>query len=81
MTLEKFLFSKYHKNVTPLHWPKKSKYRVHAYVFITTLPNLTKVRPLFTLSHRGSDNSPLLIVFSANYINQSIVTFMRLKVG
>ena len=33
--------------------------------------NLTKVRPLFTLSHRGSDNSPLLIVFSANYIDQS----------
>ena len=25
--------------------------------------NLTKVRPLVTLSHRGSDNSPLLIVF------------------
>ena len=25
--------------------------------------NLTKVRPLFTLSHRGYDNSPLLIVF------------------
>ena len=25
--------------------------------------NLTKVRPLFTLLHRGSDNSPLLIVF------------------
>ena len=25
--------------------------------------NLTKVRPLFTLSHRRSDNSPLLIVF------------------
>ena len=22
--------------------------------------NLTKVRPLFTLSHRGSDNSPLM---------------------
>ena len=43
--------------------------------------NLTKVRPLFTLSHRGSDNSPLLIVFSAYYIDQSIVTFMRLKVG
>ena len=38
--------------------------------------NLTKVRPLYTLSHRGSDNSPLLIVFSANYIDQSIVTFM-----
>ena len=25
--------------------------------------NLTKVRPLCTLSHRGSDNSPLQIVF------------------
>ena len=25
--------------------------------------NLTKVRPLFTLSQRGSDNSPLVIVF------------------
>ena len=32
--------------------------------------NLTKVRPLFTLSHRGSDNSPLVIVFSANNIDQ-----------
>ena len=32
---------------------------------------LTEVRPLFTLLHRGSDNSPLLIVFSANYIDQS----------
>ena len=26
-------------------------------------PNLTKVRPLFTLSHRGSNSSPLLILF------------------
>ena len=43
--------------------------------------NVTKVRPLFTLSHRESDNSPLLNVFSAIYIDQSIVTFMRLKVG
>ena len=42
--------------------------------------NLTKVRHLF-LSHRGSDNSPLLIVFSANYIDQSMVTFLWLKVG
>ena len=25
--------------------------------------NLTKVKPLFTVSHRGSDNSPLLTVF------------------
>ena len=33
--------------------------------------NLTKVRPLFTLSYRASDNSPLLIMFSANYIDQS----------
>ena len=30
------------------------------------LRNLTKFRPLFTLSHRGSNNSPLMIVFSAN---------------
>ena len=43
--------------------------------------NPFKVRPLFTLSHRGSDNSPLLIVFSANNIDQSIVTLMRLKEG
>ena len=42
--------------------------------------NLTKVRPLFTLSHRGSDNSPLLIVFSANYIDQSNRNVMCLKV-
>ena len=42
--------------------------------------NLTKVKPLFTLSHRGSDNTQLLIVFSANYIDHSIVTFIRLKV-
>ena len=38
--------------------------------------NLTKFRPLLTLSHRGSDNSPLLIVFGGNYIDQSNVTFM-----
>ena len=37
--------------------------------------NLTKVRPLFTLSHRGSDNSQLLIVFSANNIDQSFGYF------
>ena len=37
--------------------------------------NLTKVRPLFMLSHRGSDNSPLLIMFSANNIDQSIGYF------
>ena len=43
--------------------------------------NLTKVRPLFTLLHRGSDNSPLLIVFNPKYIDQSMVTFMQLKVG
>ena len=30
-----------------------------------------KVRPKFSLSHRGSDNSPLLIMFSANYFDQS----------
>ena len=42
--------------------------------------NLTKVRPIFMLSPRGSDNSQLLIVFSANYIDQSTLTFVRLKV-
>ena len=42
-----------------------SKYTFHVLI------NLTKVRPLFTLSHRGSNNSPLLIMFSANYIDQS----------
>ena len=35
----------------------------------------------FSLSHRESDNSLLLIVFNANYINQSILTFMQLNVG
>ena len=45
------------------------------------LSNLTKVRPLFTLSYRGPDNSQLLIVFSANNIDQSIVTYMRMKVA
>ena len=35
----------------------------------TCLYNLTKVRSLFTPSHRGSGNSPLLIMFSANYID------------
>ena len=43
--------------------------------------SLTKLRPLFTLSNRGSDNSPLLFVYSAYYMEQSMVTFMRLNVG
>ena len=42
--------------------------------------NLTKVMPQFTLSHRGSDNSPLLIVFSANYIDQSYRDFHSTEV-
>ena len=42
--------------------------------------NLTTVRPLFSLSHTGSDNSSLLIMFRANHIDQSIVTFIRLRV-
>ena len=37
--------------------------------------NLAKVRPLFMLSHKGYDNSPLLIVFSANYFDQSNLDF------
>ena len=34
------------------------------YIWFMDGDNLTKVRPLFTLSHRGSDNSPLLFVFT-----------------
>ena len=45
------------------------------------LGNLTKVRPLFTLLHIGYDNTLLLIIFSAYYVDQSFFTFMRLKVG
>ena len=37
--------------------------------------NVTKVRPLFTLSHRGYDTYPLVIVFSANNIDQSNLDF------
>ena len=50
-------------------------YAEQLYVIIFThfTSKLTKVRPLFTLSRR-SDNYPLLIVFSANHIDQSIVT-------
>lgn len=33
--------------------------------------NQTTVRPLFSLSHRRSDTSPLLIAFSANYTDKS----------
>ena len=43
-------------------------------------PNLTKFKPLFSLSLRRSDNFQLLIEFSANYTDQSILTLMRLKV-
>ena len=62
-------------------WMRPQKLRPHVIAGVARY-NLTKlkVRPLFMLSHRGSDNSPLLIVFSANYIDQSIVTFMPLKV-
>ena len=31
--------------------------------------NLSQVRPLFSLPHRGSDNSQLLFMFSANDID------------
>ena len=35
------------------------------------IPNLTKVRLLFMLLLKGSDSSPLLVVCSANCIDQS----------
>ena len=41
--------------------------------------NLTKIRPLFTVLQRGCDNTQLLILFSANYIDQSIITFYATK--
>ena len=40
-----------------------------------TKRNLTKVRPPFMISHMRSDNSLLLIMFSANYISQSNCDF------
>ena len=52
---------------------KKLKMKIENVLYI----NQTKVRPLLTLSHRGYDNTPLLIVFSANYIDQSNLTLMR----
>ena len=60
------------------------KYKVYELISVnigTILLDLTQVRPLYTLSRRGSDNSALLIVFSANYIDQSIfyVTESRLN--
>ena len=47
--------------------------QLYVIIFTQFTCKLTKVRPLFTLSHIRSDNYPLLIVFSANYIDQSIV--------
>ena len=53
-----------------------SKIQIYEHVIVSlllsrhismSLTNLTKVRPLFSLSHRGSDNSPLLVVFNAYY--------------
>ena len=45
------------KYTCTLHW-------IYVYLSVIAVKrNLIKVRPLFTLSHRGSDNSPLLIVF------------------
>ena len=47
---------------------------------VDSLCILTKVKPLFTLLHRGSDSSPLLFVFSANYIDRSNRNFICLNV-
>ena len=68
----KFAFSKKRQSVVVHVILCRKRYTV---VFFQV--NITKVRSLFSLSHRGSDtcNSPLLIVF-----RPSIVTFLRLKV-
>ena len=63
-----------------LKWGLKSDQSIHFFIYKYLSFNLTKVRPLSTLSHRGSDNSLLLIVFSSNYIDQSNLNFMCLKV-
>ena len=67
-----FLCSNYLFSITCLFY--RALYTLVNHFFIY-LSNLTKVRPLFTLSHRGSDNFRLLIVFSANNIDQSIGYF------
>ena len=38
---------------------------------VTKRSNITKVRPKFLLSHIGSDHPSLLIMFSADYFDQS----------
>ena len=56
-TLLNLIFGKYlepRKKLTRFAWSKPLQ---------KCWTNLTKVRPLFTLSHRGSDNSRLQIVF------------------
>ena len=55
-------------NVLSLNWTRFNG-RI-CFIYSSSL-YLTSVRPLFTLLYRGSDNSPLLIGFSANYIDQS----------
>ena len=64
-------------NVLFLNWTRFSG-RIR--LINTSSLYLIEVRPLFTLSHRLSDNSPLLIELSANYIDQFNRNFMRLKV-
>ena len=53
----------------------KHKTPIHAHMF-TLYVNLIKARPLFTLSHRGSDNSPLLILFNWT-LNELCICILR----
>ena len=63
------IFLKYTKNILERYIKTTFIYEEYG------INNLPKVRPLFTISHRGSDNSPLLIVFNDNYIDQSNCDF------
>ena len=55
------------RRLTGVSFTRDSNYRgSHGTIHV----NLTKVTSIFALSHRGSDNSPLMIVFSAYYVDQ-----------
>ena len=63
-------------------WPLRRSYRIDCFCFKRfyirrDTANLCKVRLLLTLSHRGSDNSPLLVVFKWTLYELCICIFRR----
>ena len=71
LSLQDFGWVKIYAVYAYLMLRERERERESNYILGIVLFNVTKVRPLFTLLHRGSDNSPLLNVFSAIYIDQS----------